>query len=181
MTEPGLTPQPGFAELLDATRATADHLEMRDAYDQSDPAFRHWLRAGEIPTDPDGEYWRPWLSRVREATARGVRIRRLRVVSEPLSDYIRFEHVCAAMNVKAGEEVRWLPRRLASALLLPGNDGWIFDGRAVRVHLFDGDGRPVENIDCTDPVTATRAAAAFEAAWAHGIPHDRYDPDRPRG
>lgn len=175
----GLAPTARFAELLEATRATADHLETRDTYDQSDPTFQHWLRTGEVPADSDGEYWRPWLSRVREATARGVRIRRLRVVSEPVSDYIRFEHTCAAMNVSAGEDVRWLPRRRASALLLPGNDGWIFDGRIARFHLFDGDGRAVENLDCDDPVIATRAAAAFESAWTRAIPHGEYDPDRP--
>lgn len=36
----------------------------------------------------------------------------------------------AGHNVKAGEEVRWLPRRQASDLALPGNDFWLFDGSA---------------------------------------------------
>jgi len=181
MPDHGLTPTPGFPELLDATRTAADHLEMRDAYDESDPTFQHWLRTGEISTDPDGEYWRPWLSRVREAVQRGVRMRRLRVVSEPISAYIGFEHTCAAMNIAAGEEVRWLPRRLANELLLPANDCWIFDGQRTRFHLFDGTGRSVKNIDSTDPVTATRCAAAFDAAWSRAIPHADYDPDRGPG
>ncbi|MEV5503578.1 DUF6879 family protein, partial [Nonomuraea fuscirosea] len=29
------------------------------------------------------------------------------------------------MNIKAGELVRWLARRQASDLLLPGNDLWV--------------------------------------------------------
>lgn len=181
MTKADLTPPPGFTDLLARVRVSADHLEMRDGYDEDDPVLQEWLRTGRTPTDPGGDYWRPWLTLVREVVARGVRIRRLRVVSEPLSPYIRFEHTCAAMNVAAGEELRWLPRRLANDLLLPANDGWIFDGRSTRFHLFDGDGRPVENVDCDDPVTATRAAAAFEAAWARGIPHREYDPDFPSG
>lgn len=172
----GLAPTSQFVEQLAATRATADHLEMRDGYDEDDSVFQEWLRTGRIPTDPGGDYWRPWLSLVRETVARGVRIRRLRVVSEPLSAYIRFEHACAAMNVCAGEDVRWLPRRLTHHLLLPGNDGWIFDRQTARFHLFDGDGRAVQNVDYTDPVATIRAAAAFEAAWAHGIPHNEYDP-----
>lgn len=175
-----LTPSVGFTERLAATRMSADHLEMRDAYDLRDATFKRWQRTGGVPVDPDSDYWRPWLSRVREATQRGVRIRRLRVISEPLSEYIRFEHFCAPINVRAGEDVRWLPRQLARDLLLPGTDGWIFDGRAARFHMFDGDGYLVSNFDEDDPVVAARAQAAFEAAWARAIPHAEYQPPRLR-
>ena len=42
------------------------------------------------------------LDVVRAAVVRGVRIRRARVVSEPLSDYLRWEHACTDVNVSAG-------------------------------------------------------------------------------
>ena len=58
---------------------------------------------------------------VSEAVARGVEFCRARVVSEPVSDCIRYEHSCTFQNIAAGEAVRWLPRRLASDLLLPGH------------------------------------------------------------
>jgi hypothetical protein len=32
------------------------------------------------------------------------------------------------MNAAAGEDVRWLPRRRASDLALPGTDFWVLDG-----------------------------------------------------
>ncbi|WP_438948653.1 DUF6879 family protein [Streptomyces atratus] len=57
-----------------------------------------------------------------EKAARGVRVLRARVVSEPVTEYIRFEHAITDANLRAGEEVRWLPRRRASTLALPGND-----------------------------------------------------------
>jgi len=112
---------------------------------------------------------------VREHTARGVRFRRARVVSEPVSAYIRFEHeATAGLNVAAGEEVRWLPRRLASDLLLPGNDFWLFDDRLIRFHHFDGDGRIVEDELCDDPAVIAQVAIAFESVWERAVPHADY-------
>ena len=67
-------------------------------------------------------------------------IRRARIVSEPVSEYIRFEYDITFTNVEAGEDVRWLPRRRASDLLLPGNDFWVFDDRLVLWNHFTGEG-----------------------------------------
>ena len=69
-------------------------------------------------------------------------MRRARIVSEPVSEYIRFEHDVTYTNVAAGEEVRWLPRRLASDIALPGNDFWLFDERLAVFNHFAGAGGP---------------------------------------
>jgi hypothetical protein len=96
-------------------------------------------------------------------------------VSEPVSDYIRFEHeATGGLNVAAGEEVRWLPRRLASDLCLPGNDFWLFDDRLIRFHHFSGDGDIVEDELAVDPAVIRMCAAAFEAVWGRAIPHADY-------
>lgn len=56
---------------------------------------------------------------MRPHVARGVRFRRVRVVSEPLAPFTRFEHfIAAGTNLATGEEVRWLPRQLAPDLCL---------------------------------------------------------------
>jgi Family of unknown function (DUF6879) len=161
---------PPFRELIAATSSSAVHLEMRDYY-APDGQFAAW-KAGTprpVPAYP------AWYDLVREHTARGVRFRRARIVSEPVSDYIRFEHeATAGLNVAAGEEVRWLPRRRASDLCLPGNDFWLFDGRLIRFHHFDGDGRVVEDELCEDPAVARMCSAAFEAVWERAVPHADY-------
>lgn len=46
---------------------------------------------------------------VDETSGRGVVMRRLRVVSEPVRDYVRYEYDGTFTNVAAGEDVRWLP------------------------------------------------------------------------
>ena len=121
---------PPFSELIAAASVSAVHLEMRDAYTPGDQRYIAWLAGRGLPEPASPE----WSALVRTHTARGIRFRRARIVSEPLADYIRFEHaLTASVNVAAGEQVRWLPRRQASDLCLPGNDFWVFDGRMVRL------------------------------------------------
>jgi hypothetical protein len=98
-------------------------------------------------------------------------------VSEPLADYIRFEHfVTHANNVLAGEEVRWLPRRRARSLCVPANDFWVLDGRLVRFGYFAGDGEFLDEEWTDDPAIALTCAQAFEAIWELAIPHADYRP-----
>jgi len=103
-------------------------------------------------------------------------MRRARIVSEPVTDYIRWEHAVTALNVGAGEQVRWLPRRHASDIALPGNDFWLIDGRLVMFHFFSGDGDWVAPGSETteDPAAVSLCASAFETVWARGIPHEKY-------
>ncbi|MEU0403764.1 DUF6879 family protein [Streptomyces sp. NPDC006197] len=105
-----------FAELLADTHHTAVHLEMRDQYavgDETDD-YAAFLRTGVPNLDPARSFWPQWTPLVRDAVARGVVMRRARIVSEPVTDYIRYKHAITPLNLQAGEDVRWLPRRHAS-------------------------------------------------------------------
>ncbi|MEU6482473.1 DUF6879 family protein [Streptomyces sp. NPDC046887] len=153
-----------FSDLLRRTTRSAVHLEMRDVYgvDNEGKAFADWqARHALNPTDR-ASWWRPWLDLVQEATSSGVVVRRARIVSEPASGYIRFEHSGTFTNVAAGEQIRWLPRRQSSDLALPGNDYWLFDEQVVPFDIFDGDGRWVHTDQTDDPAVATLCAPAFE-------------------
>jgi hypothetical protein len=167
-------PAPTFEDLLNSSRASALHLEMRDGYSLTDPAFIAW-RTGETP-DPTA-YWPQWFDLVGRAVARGAAVRRARIVSEPVSEYIRYEHaVTSALNIAAGEDVRWLSRRNASDLALPGNDFWLFDGHTVMINHFSGTGESVAH-EVTDTATLARlCASAFQAVWERAIPHKQYQP-----
>ncbi|MFD9816956.1 DUF6879 family protein [Streptomyces sp. NPDC059080] len=163
---------PTFEELFRGCRRSAVHLEMRDGYMRSDPAFISWTNGQAI--DP-AVCWRSWLDTVGAATERGVSVRRARIVSEPVSDYIRFEHaVTDGLNLAAGEDVGWLPRRQATDLALPGNDYWVFDGKAALVNHFDGDGDSLEHEYTEDPRLVSFLATAFESVWERVVPHDLY-------
>src|SRR5437868_12651009 len=147
---------------------------MRDAYMLDDPNYHAW-QGGRRP-DPDDRtsWWRPWLQTIMDTVERGGEVRRARIVSEPASDYIRYEYDLTFSNVCAGEQVRWLPRRQATGLALPGNDFWLFDDERLLINHFSGNGDwiDVERID--DPDVIKMCAEAFEAVWQRAIPSNVY-------
>ncbi len=146
---------------------------MRDAYTPDDQRFLDWLAGKPLPEQANPE----WSVLVRTHAARGVQFRRARVVSEPIAPFIRFEYeITATVNIAAGEQVRWLPRRRASDLCLPGNDFWVFDDRLVRFGYFAGDGEFLEHELADDPAVVRLCAAAFEAVWERAVPHAEYRP-----
>ncbi len=168
---------PDFTELLRSAQHSAVHLEMRDIYGVGDEAddFAEFCRTGVHPdADPATADWSGWVPLVRETVARGVVVRRARIVSEPVTDYIRFEHTGTVVNVAAGEEVRWLPRRMASDLALPGNDLWLIDGKRVMFHWFTGDGDWAGHEFNEDPATVKMVTDAFETVWQRAVPHVQY-------
>ncbi|MFI9721062.1 DUF6879 family protein [Streptomyces sp. NPDC052396] len=153
---------------------SAVHLEMRDSYIRDDPAFIAW-QEGRV-SDAVAAY-QAWTDLMREATSRGVVVRRARIVSEPLSDYCRFEYdVTPQVNLAGGEQVRWLPRRRASDIALPGNDFWIFDGEHGKFNHFTGEGASAGPEPIGDPRVIKLCADAFEAVWQRAIPHEEYKP-----
>jgi hypothetical protein len=113
--------QPSFEYLIEGVTRSVIRLEMRDAYDHTVGGFEEWKATGDISSFD----WGNWLDIVRGAVARGVRWRRVRIVSELLSEYMKWEYDCTVENINAGEDIRWLPRHKAADLLLPPADCWI--------------------------------------------------------
>jgi hypothetical protein len=163
-----------FDRLFRSVARSAVHLEMRDDYGGSSPAFAAWR--GHRPYDrcgPDAA----WHALVGSVIQRGAAVRRARIISEPASDYIRFEYeVTPAANLAAGEQVRWLPRQMASDLVLPGNDFWLFDGAAVLFNYFSGGGAAAGTELRDEPAVVKLCASAFEAVWDRAVPHEEYRP-----
>ncbi|SBV00693.1 hypothetical protein YW5DRAFT_01960 [Streptomyces sp. Ncost-T6T-1] len=164
---------PSFGELLGTCRRSAVHLEMRDSYAPTE-RFEAWQRGERINWADRESWWHPYDQLISETVARGVLIRRARIVSEPVSEYIRWEHYVTHANVTAGEQVRWLPRRLATGIALPGNDFWLFDGTLLRVHHFSGDGAVVEDEISDEPAVAELCRSAFETVWQLATPHRQF-------
>lgn len=168
---------PTFDELMAGCTRSAVHLEMRDSYavDYEEGPFADW-RAGHRHNPADrASWWRPWLDLIQETVGRGVVVRRARIVSEPVSEYTRFLYDGTFTNVAAGEQVRWLPRRRASDIALPGNDFWLFDEQWVHWNHFAGDGSWTGEEITNDSAAAKLCTDAFEAVWSRAIPHDQYE------
>jgi hypothetical protein len=168
---------PAFDELFRLAERSAVHQEMRDGYMRSDPEYVAWRDGARGTSRYLDHEASPWLALMRDTVGRGVSVRRARIVSEPVTDYIRFEHHVTAGNVEAGEQVRWLPRRRASALALPGNDFWLFDDTLVVFLHFTGDGELSPDGDeerTADPAVVRLCSTAFESVWERAVPHEEF-------
>ena len=164
-----------WAALFTRCQRSAWHLEMRDSYAVAEEAedVAAW-RAGEWTRERDAAKRGDWLDLMRATAARGVDLRRARIVSEPVSEYIRFEHSGTPLTIEAGEQVRWLNRVRAGRMLVPGADFWLFDRETLVLNHFDGDGSWAANEMITDRAVTGPLATSFLAIWEAGIPHDGY-------
>lgn len=166
--------KPTFADLLAACATSAVHLEMHDQHLTTDPRYLAWKEGRPQPQTQGGRAYRELI---RAAVGRGVQVLRARIVSEPSSDYVRWEYsLTADHNIAAGERVRWLPRAWASTLALPGNPYWLFDERLVRFSLFSGDGDVVGHQFTEDSAVVDLCATAFRTVWDLAIDHEAYQP-----
>ncbi|QIS24636.1 DUF6879 family protein [Nocardia terpenica] len=163
-----------FDRLLTDFEQESVHLEMRDAYGTAVelPHMAQW-EAGE----PDDLEWlQGWCSQLCEHRAVGRSVRRARIVSEPLSDYQRWSYSIAHPMVDAGEDIRWVPRRLVSSVAFPGNDFYLFDNRLVVFLHYAGNGLGTDKVTSTDPHDIQLCRMAFEGVWPLAIPHREYKP-----
>lgn len=172
-----MTPVPDedFEELLrSGFSREAVHLEMRDAYGTAVelPRMARWA-AGE----PDDLQWlQGWCGTLRGHARAGRSVRRARVVSEPLSDYQRWSYSIAGPMTEAGEDIRWVPRRLMSPVALPGNDFYLFDDRLAVFLLYAGNGLSAGQAGSADAGVLRLCRSAFEAAWELSVRHREYGP-----
>jgi hypothetical protein len=175
--EPGLQGHGplGVEDMIAVIRRSAAHLEMQPHYGLDDPSFLAWKATGRHPADDERD--EAWRHSVRTAVARGVTFRRLRIVPEPLTDYLEWERaITTEVNVAAGEQVRWLPRSQVVGLLVPAHDFWLFDTATVRFAHFDLDGRLTSEQSTGDQAVVAQNLAAFEVLWDRAIPHADFRP-----
>jgi len=96
-----------LARLVLGFEHTAFRLEQRDdryREAEEDEPFRRFLEGESATTTGWNDEWEHML---RARSSRGERMTRVRVVKEPHSAYTRFLLALAAVNVSAGEDVRY--------------------------------------------------------------------------
>ena len=163
-----------FDDLLGSFERELVHLEMRDAYGTSVelPYMAKWA-AGE----PDDLEWlQGWCVALRGAVKAGKSVRRARIVSEPLSTYQRWSYSIAQPMVDAGEDIRWVPRRLVSSIAVPGNDFYLIDNRLVVFLTYTGNGLDAGKFTSIRPPDVELCRSSFEAIWPLAIRHSEYRP-----
>ncbi|WP_280440391.1 DUF6879 family protein [Nocardia brasiliensis] len=161
-----------FLGLFEQCKESAFHIEVRDAYavpDESEP-FRRFLRNEE----DDYEWFRDWLNIVNALGKRGAIMTRVRVVTEPHSDYHRWLLKTTKLNAEAGEDIRYLSRQMVDASKVPSDDWWIFDNHQVVFNLVDNEGRPAGGAATTDIQIVEHCRRVREQLWEMAIPYPEY-------
>lgn len=161
-----------FDNLFRTFHHSAFHLELKDSYHVPEEAgpFELFLQG-----KPDDFSWHhPWLRLVRQATQAGKHITRVRVVSVPHCDYTRWGLSVAPLNIQAGEDLRWLPRHLATGIDFPSQDYWLFDENRVVFTCFAEDGRFAGGAPASDPQIIQQCRTVHHQVWALAIPHQQY-------
>ncbi|WP_410620902.1 DUF6879 family protein [Amycolatopsis sp. cmx-8-4] len=158
-----------WARALHDFERTAFRFECQGTYHE--PYEQQALRQHLAGDEPDLTYLRTWLDDVRRGTDAGRRYSRVRVVTDPITDYLRFELAVTPHNEAAGEDVRVLSAARAAELgPLPGTDFWLFDDRLVTVMHFD----EREGFQYADAVTTPDQVTQFleirERVWDAAVP-----------
>jgi hypothetical protein len=176
------TPPPGLILAPDdIDRAFADgslfarsafRLELLDEYDS--PITRERLArflAGEPEDQNVRDYWDQVVGNARRA---GKIMQRVHLVSEPLSDYLRFEFDFYHGSTEAGEDIRILTAEAAVGLDLPDFDYWLFDdARAAVMHYADR-GAWLRTEIVTEPGFIEHCRRWRRAALSRAIPLKAY-------
>jgi hypothetical protein len=157
---------------LACARMRAFHLEQRDSYNVAaeDEPFRRWLQG-----KPDDYAWhQDWLTFVRQATAAGVQVQRVRLASIPHSEYIRWGLDVSPLNIEVGEDIRYLPRHLTKDIELPDEDFWLLDDDALILSVFSADGRTGGFARDPAPELRRQCLAVRDRVWERAIPYAQY-------
>ncbi|MBL1079560.1 hypothetical protein JK358_34660 [Nocardia sp. 2] len=154
-------------------RSRAFHLEVQDDYAVEDEAeaLARFLRTGEFEYDPA---WRHWDDLMREVTDSGRQVQRVRVVTEPHTDYTRFLLATTGTNLDSGEDIRWLPRHLINADNLTADDWWLFDDDVVAFTAFRVDGTLGGFAVTRDPRISEYCRSVRDEVWVLATPHVEY-------
>jgi hypothetical protein len=161
-----------FDRLFTTFRRTAFRLETRDHYALFEEASSYQNFLAGKPYDL--RWHQNWLAGIRDMAASGRRMRRVRLVSEPPTDYQRFELTVTPTNLEAGEDIRVLPRSLAAGLDLPDYDFWLFDDTWLGIMHFDDDDT-FQGMEITEEPTAVMAHhAAWDRARRYAVPYTEY-------
>jgi hypothetical protein len=167
MTDPN---QQKLDELFTTFARSSWRWECQGDYAIDATAMQRW-RDGE---PPDMTRKAPWLRYIREITAAGKSFSRVRMLTEPLTEYLRWLIEQTASNIDAGEDIRWITQSAAAELDVPDYDFYLFDERRVAIMRFGPD-QLLSDLELIDTPDAVAQHLAYrDAIWRRSISHAEF-------
>ncbi|MCP2252373.1 hypothetical protein LY13_001112 [Prauserella aidingensis] len=159
-------------ELLDGITASSWRWEAQGDYSAIDGELLARWRAG-LGRDPEAD--RSWIDYVQRLRARGIPFQRVRVLTDPLTEYLRCQLDVSYMNVdQAGEDIRWVEAATARELDMPDYDYYVIDNVLVAQLVFADDGQLGGVRLCRDEDVLQQHRRWRDVIWPYAIPHQEY-------
>lgn len=133
-------------------------------------SIRRFLAGEPMPANHNED----WHEYVRDLTAAGKIMRRVKVIRRPYSDYIRY-HLSWTLprNSAAGEDYHIITGEDLDQLDVPNQDYWIFDEQTVLLLHFNDDGTFRDN-ELADPSELNKYRHWRDLALTKAVPLDDY-------
>lgn len=91
------------------------------------------------------------------------------MLTDPLTDYLRFELSITPPALEAGEDIRFMSQARAAELQAPTQDYWVFDDAEVALLIFGDHGVQGAEI-ITDPAIVRKYVNWRDLAVREAIP-----------
>ncbi|NGN95757.1 hypothetical protein G5C66_23845 [Nocardioides sp. KC13] len=178
MGEETTAAEPTWPEVFHTLTDSWFRLETLQIYnvDSERDKYQEFLRTGQVQS-PGSDDWRAVIAGHK---AEGRSLRRVHVVEEPLTDYLRFEIAAYVGNHAAGEDILLLPvaRGQWPEGLPRGTDFWLFDDglpscTAWAMNYDDGGGFHGAEL-VRDPGTIETYRRWRDTALAAAVPLNDY-------
>lgn len=165
-----INPDDEFAALLRTVTRSSWRWECQGDYRVDHQKVQGWL-SGESRENEEAREWVRFIGGLRQS---GIPWERVRMLTEPLSDYLAWMLANTDWNINAGEDIRWIKESKARELGAPDYDFYIFDDNRVVIMHFDEEKvlTGAEVVDEEDVVAEHRAWR--DTVWPHAVPHREY-------
>ncbi|AHH98444.1 DUF6879 family protein [Kutzneria albida] len=164
-----------FQDLFSRFERSAWRLETQGWYDEPDEGalLAQWLADPDAGAQATLEWFADWPELIVAQVAEGKRYARVRVLTEPPTDYLRWQlGVITAPAVAAGEDIRVLPADTAAGLTLGAADFWLFDDSTAAV--LDFEHGQVIGADLIAGPAVEQFRAIRATAWDHALRFEEY-------
>ncbi|SDY12789.1 hypothetical protein SAMN05421504_104596 [Amycolatopsis xylanica] len=157
-----------FSALLKSVRRSSWRWECQREYAVDLPEVERWRKGlSVLETEED----RAWLAHLGVLKAAGIPFERVRMLTEPLTDYLAWMLQAIGPNVAAGEDVRWLKESTARELGMPHHDFYLLDETSVAELRFTEENVLTAVVVDDDTAVVAEHQRWRRAAWSAAIPH----------
>lgn len=161
-----------FVQFARSYQHTAYRLEVRDNY--ADPGEAEHVQKFLAGQPGDDSWMEDWMGLILRRTLEGQRIERVRVVTEPWTDYTRFGLNLSRLNTAAGEDIRYIARDRADELSLPTYDYWLLDSHKMCILRHDDQDVLLGADVIHDPAVVVEHAHYRDVARRFALPRADY-------